>query len=45
MSVFLTKELEKYTAQVDNTELAFFFCSAKDKKYNTAVAMLRRLVY
>ena len=45
MSVFLTEELGRHTARIDNTELAFFFCSAQDEKRNTAVAVLRGLVH
>ncbi|RMZ74098.1 hypothetical protein GMOD_00004939 [Pyrenophora seminiperda CCB06] len=45
MSVFLTEELERHTARMDNTELAFFFCSAEDEKRSTAVAVLRGLVH
>lgn len=45
LSVFLTRELEEHTAGLDNAELAFFFCSAQDKKRNTAVAVLRGLVH
>ncbi|CAN9196489.1 unnamed protein product [Alternaria alternata] len=44
MSVFLTEELESYTARIPNAELAFFFCSAQDDKHNTGVAVLRGLV-
>jgi hypothetical protein len=43
LSVFLTEELEKYTAGWEDAQLAFFFCSAWDKKRNTAVAVLRGL--
>jgi hypothetical protein len=45
LSVFLTEELEKHTASIDNAELAFFFCSAQDEKRNAAVAVLRGLVH
>ncbi|KAF5851452.1 hypothetical protein GGP41_004293, partial [Bipolaris sorokiniana] len=45
MSIFLTEELEKHIARVDNAGLAFFFCSAQDEKRNTAIAVLRGLVY
>ena len=45
LSIFLTEELERHTARIDNTELAFFFCSAEDEKRNTAVAVLRGLVH
>ncbi|CAN9196308.1 unnamed protein product [Alternaria alternata] len=45
MSVFLTEELGKHTARIDNTELAFFFCSAQDDRRNTAIAVLRGLVH
>jgi hypothetical protein len=45
LSVFLTEELERHTACVDSAETAFFFCSAQDKKRNTAAAAIRSLVY
>ncbi|CAN9211493.1 unnamed protein product [Alternaria alternata] len=45
MSVFLTEELERYTAHIHNAKLAYFFCSAADEKRNTAVAVLRGLVH
>jgi ankyrin repeat protein len=45
ISVFLTEELGKHTARIDNTELAFFFCSAQDDRRNTAIAVLRGLVH
>jgi Cdc6-like AAA superfamily ATPase len=45
LSVFLTEELERHTARIDNAELAFFFCSAQDEKRNTAVAVLCSLVH
>ncbi|CAN9211420.1 unnamed protein product [Alternaria alternata] len=45
LSVFLTEELERHTAQADNVKHAFFFCSAEDEKRNTAVAVLRGLVH
>ncbi|EUC39746.1 hypothetical protein COCMIDRAFT_10226 [Bipolaris oryzae ATCC 44560] len=45
MSIFLTEELEEYTAYKDNTDLVFFFCSAEDKRRNTATAVLRGLVH
>jgi hypothetical protein len=45
MSVFLTEELQRHTARIDNAELAFIFCSAQDEKRNTAVAVLRGLVH
>lgn len=45
LSVFLTEELERNTAGLDGVEVAFFFCSADDKKRNTAIAVLRGLVH
>ncbi|KAF3028327.1 hypothetical protein E8E12_000223 [Didymella heteroderae] len=45
LSVFLTEELERHTARIDNADLAFFFCSAEDEKRNTAVAVLRGLMH
>ena len=45
LSVYLTEELERHTASIDSAGLAFFFCSASDEKRNTAVAVLRGLVY
>jgi ankyrin repeat protein len=45
LSVFLTEELERYTAGREDADLAFFFCSAQDEKRNTGVAVLRGLVH
>ncbi|PVH98433.1 hypothetical protein DM02DRAFT_46188 [Periconia macrospinosa] len=45
MSVYLTEELERHTERADNAHLLFFFCSAEDNNRNTAVAVLRGLVY
>jgi hypothetical protein len=45
LSVFLTQELQRHTARIPNSELAFFFCSAQDEKRNTAVAVLRGLIH
>lgn len=45
LSIFLTEELERHAAGLENAELAFLFCSAQDKKRNTAVAVLRGLVH
>ena len=44
MSVFLTEELERHTARIENANLVFLFCSAQDEKRNTAIAVLRGLV-
>jgi ankyrin repeat protein len=45
LSIFLTEELEKHVVRRDAAELIFFFCSAQDEKRNTAVAVLRGLLY
>jgi ankyrin repeat protein len=45
MSIFLTEELENYTARKSNAEMLFFFCSAQDEKRNTGVAVLRGILY
>ena len=44
-SIFLTEELERISQKTENTTLLFFFCSNQDEKRNTAVAILRGLVY
>jgi len=46
LSIFLTEELERVSQQKrHNAELLFFFCSHQDEKLNTAVAILRGLLY
>ncbi|EMD88580.1 hypothetical protein COCHEDRAFT_1181709 [Bipolaris maydis C5] len=45
MSVFLTEQLKEHTARMENTDLVFFFCSAEDKRRNTAAGVLRGLVH
>jgi ankyrin repeat protein len=45
MSVFLTQELEKHIAEIDESELIYLFCSAGDEKRNTGVAVLRGLIH
>ncbi|EMD64525.1 hypothetical protein GGP41_006925 [Bipolaris sorokiniana] len=45
ISVFLTEQLKEHTARMDNADLVFFFCSAEDKRRNTAIAVLRGLVH
>jgi ankyrin repeat protein len=45
LSIFLTEELEATTQDTEDAELAFYFCSHQDEKRNTAVAILRGLVY
>jgi hypothetical protein len=45
LSIFLTEELEKVSQETENAELLFYFCSHQDGKRNTAVAVLRGLVY
>jgi Cdc6-like AAA superfamily ATPase len=45
LSIFLTEELESMLQKRENTILLFFFCSNQDEKRNTAVAILRSLVY
>jgi NACHT domain len=45
MSIFLTEELEGVTLDTDDTKLVFYFCSHQDNKRNTAITILRGLVY
>jgi ankyrin repeat protein len=45
MYIFLTEELENYTARKSNAETLLFFCSAQDEKRNTGVAILRGIMY
>lgn len=45
LSVFLTKELERQTSTAEDTHLIYYFCSHQDEKRNTAVAVLRSLLY
>jgi hypothetical protein len=45
LSIFLTEELERISQNTENAELLFYFCSHQDEKRNTAVAILRGLVY
>lgn len=51
ISVFLTEELQRHAADMntdmdmDNADLAFFFCSVRNEKRSTAVVVLYSLVY
>jgi hypothetical protein len=45
LSIFLIEELGRITQQMEYAELLFYFCSHQDEKRNTAVAVLRGLVY
>ena len=45
LSIFLTDELEKIVKQRKNATLLFYFCSYQDEKRNSAVAILRGLLY
>ncbi|EMD88830.1 hypothetical protein COCC4DRAFT_137574, partial [Bipolaris maydis ATCC 48331] len=45
LSIFLTEELGKHVAHQENTDILFFFCSAQNKKHNTALAVLRGLLH
>ncbi|RYP12006.1 hypothetical protein DL765_007522 [Monosporascus sp. GIB2] len=45
LSIFLTEELEEVTQGMEDTGLVFYFCSHRDEKRNTAVAVLRGLVH
>jgi ankyrin repeat protein len=45
LSIFLTEELEKIVVQSQDAKLAYFFCDNRNKKRNTAVAMLRGLIF
>ncbi|KAH0538358.1 hypothetical protein FGG08_005053 [Glutinoglossum americanum] len=45
LSIFLTEELEHISRQTKSIILLFFFCVNQDQKRNTAVAILRGLLY
>ncbi|CEO59719.1 hypothetical protein PMG11_04384 [Penicillium brasilianum] len=45
LSIFLTEELERHTKEMESTETLYYFCSHQDKKRNSAVTVLRSLVY
>ena len=45
MSIFLTEELTRHTADSNTSDLVFFFCGAGDENRNTAVNLLRGLVH
>jgi ankyrin repeat protein len=45
MSIFLTEELTRHTADSKTSDLVFFFCGAGDDNRNTAVNFLRGLVH
>ena len=45
MSIFLTEELTRHTADSKTSDLVFFFCGACDENRNTAVHLLRGLVH
>ncbi|KAH3269678.1 hypothetical protein KXW55_003589 [Aspergillus fumigatus] len=45
LSIFLTEELERVVQNVEDANLIFCFCTHKDEKHDTAVAIIRGLVY
>ncbi|KAF3005617.1 hypothetical protein E8E13_002525 [Curvularia kusanoi] len=45
LSVFLTEELEKHTNKREDVDIIFFFCDAQDEKRNTALVVLRGIIY
>ncbi|KAH7066499.1 NACHT and ankyrin domain protein [Paraphoma chrysanthemicola] len=45
ISIFLSQKLEKVENQSMSHELVFFFCSQGDAKRNTALGILRSLIY
>jgi len=45
MSIFLTEELERITQETEDVDLLFYFCSHQDEKRNSAIAILRGLLY
>jgi ankyrin repeat protein len=45
LSIYLTKELKKFVKEKPNANLLFYFCINEDKNRNTAVAILRGLLY
>ncbi|RFU32974.1 hypothetical protein B7463_g3376, partial [Scytalidium lignicola] len=45
LSIFLTQDLEQVTQNMEQAGLIFYFCSNQDEKRNTAVAVLRGLLY
>ncbi|KAF2013019.1 hypothetical protein BU24DRAFT_315455, partial [Aaosphaeria arxii CBS 175.79] len=45
LSIFLTYELERHTANMDNANLIFFFCRSHDEARDTGTSLLRSLVH
>lgn len=45
LSIFLTEELERHTKTMGSTELLFYFCSHRGENCNSAVTILRSLIY
>ena len=45
MSIFLTEELIRHTADLKTSDLVFFFCGAEDENRNSSVNVLRGLVH
>ncbi|GAM44151.1 NACHT and Ankyrin domain protein [Talaromyces pinophilus] len=45
LSIFLTEEIERVVQNMEDANMLFYFCTHKYEKHNTAVAMIRGLVY
>jgi Cdc6-like AAA superfamily ATPase len=45
MSIYLTQYLEDITAGTESVSLLYYFCNHQDENRNTAVAILRSLIY
>jgi ankyrin repeat protein len=45
LSIFLTEELERNAAQLQLAAVVYFFCDSTNHERNTAVAVLRGLIY
>ena len=45
ISIFLTEELERSIEQSPNTTLVYFFCKNNDQRRNTALAVLRGILF
>jgi ankyrin repeat protein len=45
LSIFLTQELEQKLRGSNNTLLLYYFCDGRDEKRNTAICLLRGLIF
>lgn len=45
LSIYLTEELEKRAAQEPGATVSYFFCENRDDKHNTAISLLRGIMW